>query len=285
MEGAVTAMQKIIDFHTHIFPDKIAQKTIDFLVEKGGIPAYANGTLSGLQTELDEGQVCVGVALPVLTRPESFDSILRFTKEINEGYFSGEHHVLSFAGIHPSCEDIEGKMALIKASGFKGVKIHPDYQQTFIDDSRYLRILNAAIDEDLIVVAHAGFDVGYPELTHCTPLRTVKALDSVKGEVKLVLAHMGGCRMHEDVYELLAGRNVYFDTSYVLDEMDRELFLKIVEKHGADKILFASDCPWKQPKALADALRSMGLSKADEEKIFYQNAEKLLGENIVGGKC
>ena len=273
-------MQKIIDFHTHIFPDKIAEKTIGFLMEKGGIPAYSNGTLSGLKKELDEGQVCVGVALPVLTKPESFESILRFTQAINEGYFSGEHNVLSFAGIHPDCEDIEGKMAQIKACGFKGVKIHPDYQQTFIDDERFIRILNAAIDEDLIVVAHAGFDVGYPEGTHCTPIRTVRALDSLKGDIKLVLAHMGGCRMHEEVYELLAGRNVYFDTSYVLDEMDKGLFLKTVGKHGADKILFATDCPWKKPKTLVEALRSMGLSKEDEDKIFYKNAEKLLGEAL-----
>ena len=228
-------MQKIIDFHTHIFPDKIASKTIGFLMEKGGIPAYSDGTLSGLIRELDRGQVCACIALPVLTKPESFDSILRFTQTVNEGYYSGEHNVLSFAGIHPDCEEIEEKMSLIKASGFKGVKIHPDYQQTFIDDDKFIRILNAAIDEDLIVVAHAGFDVGYPECTHCTPIRTAKALDALKGEVKLVLAHMGGCRMHEEVYELLAGRNVYFDTSYVLDEMDRELFLKTVEKHGAVK--------------------------------------------------
>ena len=277
-------MQKIVDFHTHIFPDKIAQKTIGFLMEKGGIPAYSDGTLSGLEKELCEGQVCVGVALPVLTNPDSFDSVLRFTQGVNEGYFRGEHNVLSFAGIHPACEDIEGKMAKIKACGFKGVKIHPDYQQTFIDDERVIRILNAAIDEDLIVVTHAGFDVGYPDCTHCTPARTAKALDLVKGDVKLVLAHMGGCCMHEEVYELLAGRNVYFDTAYVLDEMDKELFLKTVEKHGADKILFASDCPWKKPKTLVEALRSMGLSKDDEEKIFYQNAVKLLGEEIVERK-
>ena len=274
-------MQKIIDFHTHIFPDKIAAKTIEFLMEKGGIPAYSDGTLSGLVCELDRGQVCACVALPVLTKPQSFDSVLRFTQTVNEGYFSGEHNVLSFAGIHPACEDIEGKMAQLKACGFKGVKIHPDYQQTFIDDEGVIRILNAAIDQDLIVVAHAGFDVGYPDCTHCTPVRTARALDALKGDVKLVLAHMGGCRMHEEVYELLAGRNVYFDTSYVLDEMDRELFLKIVEKHGSDKILFASDSPWKQPKALVDALCNMGLSKADEEKVFYKNAEKLLGKEVV----
>ena len=140
-----------------------------------------------------------------------------------------------------------------------------------------LRILNAAIDEDLIVVTHTGLDVGYPECTHSTPERTAKALDKLKGTPKLVLAHMGGCRMHEAVYEVLAGRNVYFDTSYVLDEMDEEMLLKTLEKHGAEKVVFASDCPWKTPKAIYTKLLSLGLSEDTLDKILYQNAAGLLG--------
>jgi predicted TIM-barrel fold metal-dependent hydrolase len=80
------------------------------------------------------------------------------------------------------------------------------------------------------------------------------------------------------VYDTLAGRNVYFDTSYVLDEMDGDMFLKTLEKHGADKIVFASDCPWKTPKMIYDKLTSFGLSKQTLAKILYQNAEKLLGD-------
>ena len=34
----------IIDFHTHTFPDKMAEKTIAFLSEKGGIKPYREGT-------------------------------------------------------------------------------------------------------------------------------------------------------------------------------------------------------------------------------------------------
>lgn len=270
-------MGKIIDFHTHIFPDRIAVKTVDFLAERGGIPAYANGTLTDIQAKADEANVTLSISLPVLTRPESFDSILSFAKAVNEGRERGEHRIMSFAGIHPDCEDIEGKMAKVKESGCKGVKLHPDYQQIFIDDERMLRIFNAAIDEDLIVVTHTGLDVGYPECTHSTPERTARALDKLKGEPKLILAHMGGCRMHEEVYEVLAGRNVYFDTAFVLDEMEENIFLKTLEKHGADKIVFASDCPWKTPKRIYDKLLSYGLSEEVQAKILYQNAERLLG--------
>ena len=270
-------MKKIIDFHTHIFPDKMAEKTVEFLAERGGIPAYGNGMLVDLQAKADEANVSLCVSLPVLTRPQSFDSILAFAKMVNEGRANGEHRIMSFAGIHPDCEDIEGKMAQVKESGCKGVKLHPDYQQIFIDDERMLRILNAAIDQDLIVVTHTGLDVGYPECTRSTPERTAKALDKLKGEPKLILAHMGGCRMHKEVYEVLAGRNVYFDTSYVLDEMDESMFLKTLEKHGADKIVFASDYPWKTPKMIYDKLLSFGLSSETLDKILYQNAKFLLG--------
>ncbi len=271
----------LIDFHTHIFPDRIAEKTISFLSEKGNIPPYSDGTLFGLQRALSEVNAYMGIALPVLTRPESFDSILRFAAQVNEGYFKKEHDVLSFAGIHPNCEDIEEKMARIKAQGFLGVKLHPDYQQTFIDDPKYIRILNAAIDEDLIVVTHAGFDVGYPELTHCTPERTLNALEKVNGDIKLILAHCGGCRMYEEVYDLLAGKNVYFDTAYVLPEIGKETFLKLLEKHGADKILFASDSPWQSIKTSFAILKSFDLDKETEEKLLFKNALSLLGNSVI----
>ena len=75
-------MERIIDFHTHIFPDKMAVKTVEFLAERGGIPAYADGTLADIQAKADEANVTLSISLPVLTRPESFDSVLNFAKSI-----------------------------------------------------------------------------------------------------------------------------------------------------------------------------------------------------------
>ena len=91
---------------------------------------------------------CVDLAvnLPVLTNPAQFDSVNRFARELNDRFAKEERRILSFAGIHPLCDGIEEKMTWIREQGFLGVKIHPDYQETYINDERYVRILRAARD-------------------------------------------------------------------------------------------------------------------------------------------
>ena len=135
----------IIDFHTHIFPDKIANKTISYLMEKGGIPSFSDGKASGLLEKMEIAGVDISVALPAMTNPTQFDSINRYAMEINEQYKNSKKRIISFGGIHPSCDDIESKMRFIKESGFLGIKIHPDYQgveycnlaRTYVEGGNY----------------------------------------------------------------------------------------------------------------------------------------------------
>ena len=267
----------LIDFHTHVFPDKIAAAAVGTLAKRGGIPFYSDGTESGLLSSLSSAGVDVALNLPVLTRPEQFGSTLRYAAEINKKSYTGPH-IISFAGVHPDMVDPDGAIEAVKAAGFLGIKIHPDYQGTFFDDERYVRLLSLAKASGLITVTHAGFDCAYPgEEIKCTPIRVLRLLDRIGGYDKLVLAHLGGINLYDEVYESLAGEDVYFDTAYVLRFTPRDEFKKIVEKHGEDRILFASDSPWSSIKDDADILRSFALGKETEEKIFYKNAEKLLG--------
>ena len=126
----------IIDFHTHVFPEKIAAKTISLLSEKGGNPPFSDGKIEGLLCEMEKADADISVTLPVMTNPAQFDTITRFAAEINERFKNEARRLISFAGIHPDCEDIEKKMSKIKDCGFLGVKIHPDYQNTFFCDER-----------------------------------------------------------------------------------------------------------------------------------------------------
>ena len=82
--------------------------------------------------------------------------------------------------------------------------------------------------------------------------------------------------MGKDVLSLLCGASVYFDTGFTLFEKDVETTREIIEKHGADKVLFATDSPWAPQKEYVDALKSLGLCKRDREKILGENAAKLL---------
>ena len=146
-----------------------------------------------------------------------------------------------------------------------------------IYDKAYIEILKCAKKYDLIVVTHSGVDDGFPDLpVKCTPDRILNVINEV-GHDKFVLAHYGSHLLWEEVLEKLAGKNVYFDTAYTLHEVNVNTFKAIVDKHGADKILFATDCPWRDIKDDAEILRSYGFDKEIEDKIFYKNAIKLLG--------
>ncbi len=266
----------IIDFHTHIFPDKIAEITVQKLNQLSGNTPFTNGTEKGMIEALGRANTDLAVALPVLTKPTQFDSVVRFALEVNSRFNNEGGNILSFAGMHPACEDIKGKMKFLKDNGFKGVKIHPDYQETFIDDDGYIEILKCAKDLDLIVVTHSGVDDGYVgKPIKCTPELAKKVIEKV-GHEKFVLAHYGAHKQWGDVLRFLAGENVYFDTAFTLHEIEENLFKEILLKHGEDKILFATDCPWRDIIDDVNILKSFNLSNETLSKIFYKNAVKLL---------
>lgn len=266
----------IIDFHTHIFPDKIAKKTIELLSEKGGIPPFSDGSVDGLLACMEDAGVDVSVTLPVLTNPASFESVNRFAAQVNDRFANQSRRLISFGAIHPACDNLDGKMAELKKQGFLGVKIHPDYQGTLINDEGYVRILQCAKEYDLIVVTHAGVDAAYPDTVHCPPI-LVKELIAKAPHSKFVLAHCGGNQMQKEVLDLLCGEDVYFDTAYVLRFIGEETFKKILNKHGEDRILFATDSPWSSIKGDVEILKSFSLQKNTENKLFSQNAKRLLG--------
>lgn len=262
----------IIDFHTHTFPEKIAAQTIAYLSEKGNIKPYREGTLSALIETQKQSGVDISVVLPVATLPKQVESINKLSFEKN-----GMDGIVFFGAIHPDSENIEEILEGIKAHGLRGIKIHPDYQGVYFDDPRYVRILREAAKRDLLVVTHAGIDIGYPRDVHCTPNMVLKVLDELSGIIdnKLILAHMGGCDLPDEVLEKLCGKPVYFDTSFVLDRYT-EKCREIINCHGADKILFATDSPWADQKHFIEIINSYGFSHKETQKIFSGNACKLL---------
>ena len=263
----------IIDFHTHIFPDGIAPKTIPFLEQRSGVKANTDGMLKGLLDAMDKSGVDLSVVHPVVTKPSQFESVNTFAKYVND---TCQGKLISFGGIHPDCEDYKSKLEYIKSLGLPGIKLHPDYQGVFIDDVRYMRIIEYADELGLMILTHAGVDIGLPEPVHCPPDRMRKVLDAIRPK-KMIVAHMGGWSQWEQVCEYLAGENIYLDTAFCLDYISQEMFCKIWEKHDKDKILFATDSPWGEAGKTIAQLKAMPLSEEEVEDILANNAKKLLG--------
>ncbi|MBR5597619.1 MAG: amidohydrolase family protein [Lachnospiraceae bacterium] len=272
----------IIDFHTHIFPDKIAARTIESLGAIAGVRAATDGTLNGLLASMEKSGIEKSVIMPVCTKPEQFENINHFAKKINDIY-GGK--LISFGGIHPDCENPKEKLNYIKALGIPGIKIHPDYQRVMIDDVRFMRIIEHANELGLMILTHAGIDIGLPEPVHCPPEKMRKVLDTLKPK-KMILAHMGGWKQWEEVYECLAGEDVYLDTAFMFGVWDasaenreyitKEMFLKILEKHGFDKILFATDSPWSNAVKGIEYIRNLPINEKEKSMILGENAIRLL---------
>lgn len=262
----------VIDFHTHIFPDKIAAKSIAHLEEASGITAATDGTLQGLLNSMEKNNVDLSVILPVVTRPSQFETVNQFAAEVNRKY-NGK--LISFGGIHPYSEDYKAELDEIKELGLIGIKLHPDYQRVMIDDERNMRIIEYADSLGLIIMVHAGIDIGLPTPVHCPPDKAAKVIDMLKPK-KLILAHFGGWKQWAEVYELLAGKNVYFDTSFTFDYIEENLFLSILDKHGYEKVLFATDSPWSDAKEAVEIVKSLPVGQEVKEAILSGNSKKLL---------
>ena len=262
----------MIDFHTHVFPDKIADRTISALSKKAGIKAHTDGTLAGLKDHALSSGVSKAIVLPVITKAEQFDSIMKFACKINEE----DDRLFSFGAVYTGDPDMKERLKLVKDYGLKGIKVHPDYHGIDLDDKRTMDLIYEASALGLIISVHAGIDIGIPDPVRSTPQMALKVIEEIAPE-KMVLAHTGGWKLWDDVEKLLVGKDVYFDVSFTDGYIDPGQWKRIIENHGADRILFGSDSPWSSEKETAEAVRSLGLPAEDEEKIFKGNAKKLLG--------
>jgi predicted TIM-barrel fold metal-dependent hydrolase len=266
----------LIDFHTHAFPDAIAPRALGLLIERmerrqgSSIVPCADGTASGLFRLMDEEGVDASVLLPIATRPANTASVNRFAKSLEDD------RIWPFGSVHPAQEDWEAALESVYECGMPGIKLHPEFQDFFVDSPECIRVLKKCAQLRLIVTFHAGEDVGYEPPIHATPVRLRRAMDAVPGAT-VVAAHMGGFRMWEDVQKYLVDTPCYIDTAYVQKEISPDACLHLIRLFGAERVLFASDSPWSRPRTETWAfLKKLGLSDAELQLISHQNALRLL---------
>ena len=163
----------------------------------------------------------------------------------------------------------------------KGIKLHPDYQDTYFNDIRYKRIISYATELGLIISVHAGQDPKCPDDIHCTPAMAEEVLNEVEPE-KLVLAHMGGNENSGVRWKSgWLGRNVYFDTGVMLDRMPQEQFLRMVREHGADRIVFGTDSPWADQKKFVEIFEGNAFGRGRTKSDFCWDSSEITGIRIT----
>ncbi len=259
----------IIDFHTHCFPEDMAYKVVPVLADMAGIKPCLTGTIDELKESMVKAGIDCCVLQNIATRPQQTKTINSWAAQVQDDM------IISFGSLHPDYTDWEEELERIEGLGIKGLKFHPDYQKFVIDDEKMYKIYEKIFSLDLIILFHAGLDIGLEPPYHCTPDRLLKVINLFP-EGKIIAAHMGSYAYWKQVEELLAGKNIFFDTSYSYNDLGKEKMSRLIELHGADKVIFGTDSPWTDQSKELQNFNSLDLTPEEKHKILGDNALKLL---------
>lgn len=265
-EGKGSEM-KVIDFHAHAFPEKIADRAVKNLENHYQVTIPCGGRFSDLLHYVKEAEIEHLVLCSAATKPEAVkvnnDWVAAMAQE-HPGLITG------FGSLHAGTTDFESELERMGSLGLKGVKIHPDFQGFDIDDPRMWPIYEA-IGEDLIVLFHVGDKI----YSHSKPSKLAKIL-KVFPKMKVVAAHLGGWSCWEEAKEYLLKQNIYIDTSSTFWCLSREERVALMRFHGTDRVLFGTDYPIRSHKQELEDFMTLPLRDREKENILYNNAKQLL---------
>lgn len=273
----------IIDFHTHNFPDALAPRAIGGMLKllDGALYPVGDGTLGRQIADMKADGVDRAVMCPVATKPEQVEVIVRRAYEIRDGVYGEDaaRMIIPFASLHPSDPCLVRHIDLVLKAGLKGVKLHPYYQRFALQDPLVAPFFASLRDAGLVITCHCGLDPGYvKDAIECGPAQILALLTRVKGLApRFVAAHLGGFSGACDhAVDRLLDAGCWFDTAVLAADQPLAEPRRLVAEWPADRLLFGTDYYWTRQRQLVDWVKANRPDPADQEKIFHQNAERLL---------
>lgn len=257
-------VNKIVDVHSHAFPKDIAKKAIDFISNYYNIQLTLGATLNDVIKSAKRANITKVAIHSTATTPGQVENINNWISQIDNDM------VIKFGSLHPEYRQIEKELNRMEKMGIKGIKLHPEFQQFYVNDKNMFEIYEM-IQDRFIILFHAGDEVF--EYSHPRYLREV--IDNFP-KLKLIIAHMGGYMRWDEAEKFLVGQNLYFDTSSTLFVLPEARMIDIIRKHGPEKILFGTDYPIIKHKYEVNRFLRLDLTDEEKELIMWKNAYKLL---------
>ncbi len=260
----------VIDFHVHMFPDRLAKRAVAELAQRAGIAPNGEADTNSVLQRMRQAGVCTAVIQNIATNAKQTKNVNLFAVETNK-----REEFVAFGSVHPDC-DWEYELDFLSDNGIRGIKLHPDYQSFYVDDPKMQKIYEGILKRGFVLLFHSGIDAGLPEPVHCTPMRAAKTLGLFRGE-KVVFAHSGGFEMWKEAEQYLIGEDIYIDTSVTYGYLPKEERERLYRLHDSRKILFATDFPWGDFEQEANAIRALDMDEEWKEMVLHKDAEELLG--------
>lgn len=276
----------IIDFHTHIFPPWLRERREEYARKDPCFSSlYSHPkakiiTAEELLAAMDEAGIDISVVLNagwtshelcVETNDYILDSIARYPKRL-----------IGFCAIQPRAGDAAIlELERCARAGARGIgELRPDTQGFDLTDESIMKpLVDAAAKNNLVFLTHASEPVGHDYFGKGTITPQVLYPFILKfSHLKLVCAHWGGglpfYALMPEVAKAL--ENVFFDTAATVFLYRPEIFSHVSRIIGSERILFGTDYPLVRQGRIIAQIQSAGLSREDQTKILWGNAQKLL---------
>ncbi len=274
----------IVDIHTHLFPDALAKKALERLAKNlrdydpnyDPSAPYTDATANGLRASAENAGIDICVVMPIATSPRPSVTLNDFAIKVNN-----MPKLCSFGSIHPKSPDALHELERISELGILGIKLHPEYQDCYVDGPETVAVVRHAAKLGMWVLFHAGADAGMPPPVHGTPQHFVRLREAAP-DAKIILAHMGAYRLWHQAANLYKGLGFYADTSYSIDvhPEEQDILAELIRILGADHVMFGTDSPWacqtESLKATKAFLSKYGFSDKECSDILGSNAARIL---------
>ncbi len=261
---------KVIDSHTHCFPDALAPQALASLVSAYNLTPSFDGTVAGMLRQMDAAGIDAAFNLPVATKAAQVTSINNWVAEIQSP------RIIKFGAMHPDFSDPANEVRRMKRLGIKGFKLQPNWQNFYPDDERVFPIYEAA-EGEMIVYFHSGYEIDESMEIKAVPERIAEIHKRFPG-IAMVVAHMGGHLIWDRVSQCLLGKELYLDTSFChKKDLEDSRFVAMIQEHGVHKIIFGSDAPCASPAGQLNRVMSLDLTDREKEAIVWKNAARLVG--------
>lgn len=273
----------IIDFHTHIFPDKISAGREEYFSDPGFRLLYSSGksVISG-PDKLIEYMNTMGIGLSVaMNFPwESEKMCSNHNDFMAETVLRYKGRIEGFGMVAPGSNSVAADVKRIKEAGLSGIGEIAFYSS--MSDKSWIfldRIFENAADRELPVCIHVNEPLGH---NYCGKYSTSfsRLYELIKNfpGLRIILSHWGGGILF---YELMSEvqetfTNVYYDTAASPYLYRDDIYRIASEICGPEKIIFGSDFPLLAADRYLKGIESSIGDTASAEMILGGNALKLL---------
>ena len=259
---------EIIDAHTHIYPEKIAEKATRAIGDFYNLDMELTGVSDKLLEEGKTAGISRFVVHSCATKAGQVRAINEFIKEEIDKH----PEFIGFMTLHQDMteEEIYEEVSFCIKNGFKGIKLHPDFQRFYINGENAEKFYRVVGDK-LPFLFHTGDD----RYEFSKPYRMAEMAKKYKN-VRFIGAHFGGYRCWDEVDVYKGLDNVWLDTSSSLPFIGQNKAKALIDVFGEDKFFFGTDFPMWEAREELERFNKIPLSSTAKEKILSANIKSFL---------